>query len=112
MHAQPAGKLIGSPGYAAPDLEAGAPISAAMDVYGLGVTLYEALTGNARVRPRTRRPATGRAPPPLPDRNLAALVAAMLDADPLRRPDARHERCGARRDHRAARQPAWPPGRS
>jgi serine/threonine protein kinase len=43
---QPAGKLIGSPGYAAPELGCGAPISVAMDVYGIGTIVSEALTGD------------------------------------------------------------------
>ena len=47
---QPSGLPVGSPGYAAPDLEAGEPISAAMDLYGLGVTLYEAVAGRLPFR--------------------------------------------------------------
>lgn len=83
---QPAGKLIGSPGYAAPELEAGAPISATMDVYGVGVVLHEALTGKVTFEPEL--PAEERpepiAPPPS---DAAELVTVMLDRDPAARPD-------------------------
>lgn len=86
-HPQPAGCLIGSPGYAAPELEAGEPISTAMDVYGIGVTLYEARCGatafDAAV-PAGDRPH----PTPLPDCDLAELVHRMLAADPAKRPTA------------------------
>jgi serine/threonine protein kinase len=42
---QPAGRPVGTPGYAPPEMEACEPISAGMDIYALGVTLREALTG-------------------------------------------------------------------
>ena len=41
---QPPGRPVGTLGYAPPEMEACEPISAAMDVYSLGVTLREALT--------------------------------------------------------------------
>ena len=83
---QPAGKLIGSPGYAAPELEAGAPISATMDIYGVGVVLHEALTGKITFEPEV--PATER-PAPIPPQpsDAADVVMSMLDPDPSRRPD-------------------------
>jgi serine/threonine protein kinase len=84
--AQPSGRLIGSPGYAAPDLEAGRPISAAMDGYGLGLTLYEALTGEIAFDPDL--PAEARPElAPLPDTPPARLVQRLLDPDPAGRPD-------------------------
>lgn len=104
---QPAGKLIGSPGYAAPELEAGAPIHPAMDIFGVGVTLHEAMADDwcfdpdlpAADRPRAR---------PLPDSPTAELVARMLDPDPAARPDldtalARFGAIAA-----SAGQPPWP----
>jgi eukaryotic-like serine/threonine-protein kinase len=83
---QPAGKLIGSPGYAAPELEAGEPISASMDVFGVGVILHEALTGKITFEPELAardRPA----PVPPPTSAVAAVAIEMLDPDPGARPD-------------------------
>jgi serine/threonine protein kinase len=83
---QPAGKLIGTSGYAAPELEAGASIDPAMDVFGVGVTLYEALADDWCFDPDL--PATDRpAPRPLPDSPTGQLVMRMLDPDPAGRPD-------------------------
>lgn len=54
---QPPGRPVGTEGYAAPELEACEPVSAAMDLYGLGTVLAEALTGvpfpDGRPLPRT-----------------------------------------------------------
>jgi serine/threonine protein kinase len=83
---QPRGKPIGSPGYAGPDLEMGEPISAAMDLFGLGVTLYETMTGNEAFDP-TLAAADRPAPPALPHSTLADLVIRLLDPDPAARPD-------------------------
>lgn len=41
------GVLTGSPAFLAPELLAGDPPSMASDVYGLGMTLFAALTGHA-----------------------------------------------------------------
>lgn len=43
---QPAGRPIGTLGYAAPEQEGCRPISATMDCYAVGVLLYEAVTGD------------------------------------------------------------------
>ena len=84
---QPAGLLIGSPGYAAPELESGASISPAMDVFGVGLTLREALTGEIAFDPElaaARRPA---ARPLTPDDfGLNALLDNMIAPDPVIRP--------------------------
>ena len=51
----------GTPGFAAPELLRGERASAASDVYGLGATLYAALTAARRSwRPTSRRSATCR----------------------------------------------------
>lgn len=40
---QPAGRPVGTPGFASPELEGGAAIAAAMDVFGVGATVLAAL---------------------------------------------------------------------
>ncbi len=83
---QPRGSLIGSPGYAAPELEAGEPISAAMDLYGIGVTLYESLAGEVAFEPESAaadRPVVA-APP---ESEVADLVLGLMDPDPTARPE-------------------------
>jgi serine/threonine protein kinase len=89
---QPAGKPIGSPGYAAPELEGGAPISAAMDLYGIGTIMYEALTGEAAFDPDLPvpdRPAPGSLafPADVPE-SLEVLTKSLLALDPAERPAA------------------------
>jgi serine/threonine protein kinase len=86
---QPVGRPIGTPGYAAPELAAGAPIAAGADVYGVGTVLHEALTGRpvfdpevpARLR-RVLRPL----PSEVQGRSTARAVMAMLEPDPACRP--------------------------
>jgi serine/threonine protein kinase len=70
---QLAGKPVGTVGYASPEMEACEPISAGMDVYSLGVSLHEALTGDA--------PVEGTAPAPVHD-----VIDRLYAADPARRP--------------------------
>jgi serine/threonine protein kinase len=73
---QPAGKPIGTAGYAAPEQEECQPISSTMDCYGVGSILYEALTCEAT------GPDNGfvLVPPA-----LFATVTGLLEADPQRR---------------------------
>lgn len=87
---QPAGKPIGSPGYAAPELESGAPISAAMDLYGIGTIVYEALTGEATFDPDLPAqdrpgPDTLSFPTDVPE-SLERLTRSLLAVDPGERP--------------------------
>ena len=80
-----------------------------MDVYGLGVTLYEALTGDGR--PSTPSCAAGARPAlaALPESDLAALVTAMLDDRSAAPPDARTTRCARLGEITAGYgSPAWP----
>ena len=70
------GMFLGSPAYAAPEALRGGMAGAPADVYGLGATLYEALTGST----------------PRGDRDLRAMFASLDEpAPPL------HERCAAPR---------------
>ncbi len=71
---QPAGRPVGTSGYAAPEMEACEPISAQMDLYGLGTVLAEALTG---------APFPDRSP--LPPEPLSDLVTRLLSDDPAAR---------------------------
>ncbi len=63
-------QLVGTAEYLAPELVAGRPLTPAADVYGLGVMLYEMVSG--------RRPFEAEHP--------AAVLRAHLDADPARPP--------------------------
>lgn len=81
------GSTTGSPGYAAPELEVGAAVSAATDLYGLGTVLCEVLTGEPAFDPELA--AAHRPDPatlPLSDGPLADLVRALLAPDPAARP--------------------------
>ncbi len=92
------GARIGTPQYWAPETARGEACTAAVDVYGLGCVLYEALAGHKVFQGDTAI-ATGllhaTAPtPPLPpdveraDPLLASLVMRMLAKDPAARPGA------------------------
>jgi len=68
---------VGTDGYAAPEQVAGATVSAASDVWGLGATLAECVTGSAP----GGGPDLARVPTA-----LRPLLAACLDSAPARRP--------------------------
>src|SRR4051794_30414456 len=86
------GMVVGTAAYLSPEQASGRPITAASDIYSLGVVTYECLTGS--------RPFTGEspvamamahindAPPPLP-KDVPPLVADFvqraMDKDPARR---------------------------
>lgn len=94
----------GTPGYLAPEQAEGEGLSPATDVWGLGVTMWECLTGappygddqtwersgSPLRRWRRASAATLRQPlPPLPDdvpRDLADLLRGCVDLDPAARP--------------------------
>jgi serine/threonine protein kinase len=71
---QPAGNPVGTEGYAAPEQEACEPVSVAMDLYGLGMVLAEAVTGVAR--------AEGAEIPPSP---LAPIIRQLRSEQPAER---------------------------
>ena len=87
--------LVGTPGYLAPEQIRGEPVSRASDVHGVGVVLWEALTGEKlyealpqQVHAVVQKVAV--APPSMYRKEvgpeLDALVLAMLEDEPSRRP--------------------------
>ncbi len=87
-----AGTLPGTPGYLAPERAAGAPATAASDLYSLGVVAWECLAG---APPFTGTPLeialahADRVMPPLPAAipgGVADLVAELTAKDPAARP--------------------------
>ena len=87
-------RLLGTPAYLGPELWAGRSPTTATDVYALGITAYELLTGRppfeapsqeAMMRAHLERSAPR---PEGMDDAAWALISACLDRDPARRPDA------------------------
>ena len=72
------GSVLGTAGYLAPEQAGGAQVTAAADIYGLGVTLHQLATGTMPGLDASQ---------PLPD-PLRSAVAGCLDPDPARRPSA------------------------
>ncbi len=101
------GTVIGTPGYMAPEQAMGEKISEKVDLYSLGVILWECLTGKtlwtgATVSDMFTAQLANPAPPI--DKELAvppefaALIDMLLDRNPARRPEsARHVREALRR---------------
>ena len=90
------GQTIGTPAYMAPELVVGEPTGPATDLYSLGCTLHELLTGRSPFRAATahavmnqqveRRPPGVRRERPDVPLALEALVLALLAKDPDDRP--------------------------
>ena len=104
------GMVLGTAKYIAPEQAAGRLVTPAVDVYALGVTAYECLTGWPPFRGGTPMEVAQHhitsTPPPLPPtvpRPVRDLVMAMLTKDPARRPTAAQVAVAARL---AARAPA------
>ncbi|GAA3471979.1 protein kinase domain-containing protein [Nonomuraea roseola] len=97
--AAPAGssyeELSGTPPYVAPERLAGAPADPAVDVYALGVVLFEMLTGRLPYPETTWEDvaaARHHGPAPVPEGApgvVAGLCRACLSPDPARRPTSR-----------------------
>ena len=83
---QPTGHPVGTPGYAAPEMEACEPISTGMDVFGVGVTLREAFTGLSIYDNDPLRRLAAEDPPYPDNPGLVALIRAMLAPSPADRP--------------------------
>ena len=90
--------VTGTPGYVPREVLSGRPYSAAGDLFGLGATLYEALTGNhpltgGSLRETIMNTLRGDIKPllevvPETPAELADIVSALLSTDPDRRPIA------------------------
>lgn len=77
-----AGAILGTPGFIAPEVLAGAPGGIPADIYSFGATLYYALAGKSPREATDPAPSlVARVPEELDD-----LVAAMLDRERSRRP--------------------------
>ncbi len=90
--------ISGTPGYVPPEVMNGEPYSAAGDLFGLGATLYESLSGTHPLTGTTLRETIANTMrgtvKPLQDllpeapEELAGAVMALLAADPAQRPTA------------------------
>ncbi len=107
------GQLVGTPRYAAPEQQQGAPAAPSADIYALGVVLFEQLTGRPPFAGETVTELQAQhlmAPVPALPEALSpwmALIDAMLAKDPsqrLRDGQALHDRL--RRDLQALHQNA------
>ncbi|MBV8761785.1 MAG: serine/threonine protein kinase, partial [Deltaproteobacteria bacterium] len=77
-----AGAILGTPGFMAPEVMAGAPGGAAADLYSLGATLYYAIVGKSPREANAPAPSeVARVPAELDD-----LIVQLLDREPSRRP--------------------------
>jgi predicted ATPase len=93
------GTFTGSPSFTAPEILSGDPPSAASDVYGLGATLFAALTGHAAYERKVGEQVVAQflriTTDPLPDLregevsdDVAAVIEHAMARDPQQRPTA------------------------
>ena len=108
------GAVTGSPAYTAPEVLGGDPASPAADVYGLGATLFSALTGHAAFERRSGEQVvaqflriTTQAVPDLREHGIpedvSAVIARAMSREPGQRPataaDFGEQLRGLQRDH-------------
>ncbi|MBA8961651.1 non-specific serine/threonine protein kinase [Rhodococcus percolatus] len=108
------GAVTGSPAYTAPEVLGGDPPSPAADVYGLGATLFSALTGHAAFERRSGEQVvaqflriTTQAVPDLREHGIpedvSAVIARAMSREPGQRPataaDFGEQLRGLQRDH-------------
>ncbi len=92
---QPTG-LAGTPAYTAPEVIRGEPASKRGDIYGLGLVLYEMVTGRPVFGSSTLEERSGQQTPPVPaqpsslvadlDPAFERIILQCIDQDPARRP--------------------------
>ena len=94
-----AGTFTGSPAFTAPEILSGDPASQASDIYGLGATLFAALTGHAAFERRTGEQVVAQflriATEPVPDlrdggipNDVSAVIEEAMSREPTDRPSA------------------------
>ncbi|MBL9102836.1 MAG: serine/threonine protein kinase [Myxococcales bacterium] len=102
------GTVIGTPGYMAPEQAMGEQVSEKVDLYALGVIMWECLTGRTLWTGDTISDMftnqLSKVPPPISKEvpevppELTAMIEMLLDRNPKRRPEsARHVREALRR---------------
>ncbi|WP_063043850.1 protein kinase domain-containing protein [Nocardia pseudovaccinii] len=93
------GVVTGTPAFTAPEVVAGAPPSPATDVYGLGATLFAAITGHAALERRSGEQLVAQflrlTSEPVPDlrehgisEDVSAIIERAMSSDPSVRPSA------------------------
>ncbi|MGQ4599030.1 protein kinase domain-containing protein [Nocardia sp. R6R-6] len=93
------GMLTGTPAFTAPEIVAGEPPRAATDVYGLGATLFAAVTGHAAFERRSGEQLVAQflriTAEPVPDprehgipEDVSAIIESAMATDPADRPTA------------------------
>ena len=115
--------LLGTPGYVAPERLTGGGVTAAADLYALGIVAWECLTGRPPFRGMPIEVVVAHRDQPLPPlpasvpAEVAALVAELTAKDPADRPDSAGEvarRAAGLRDRLAREAGVFrvPPGRA